>query len=485
MSQTRQTPASQLERTQHRPAKQAAISAPRQLVSSLKEGVSRCVSAPLQHICGPSLAPWCCFNVFLYAWCSAHCLSFLFFNAGLSGFHPSMWKGLFVLHWVRLAGKWMNRREHLEPRRWKAPYTKHKRAFLLISVFRRQKKTHFLKCSLEIFCFEVVKEFRMWDKGETLAWSEDNSLFLRGLGLNCRECWHAARAQLPRPQHLLKKVELEACALHSLLIIALPASTIVHVLWHSQSPHLGFAQDSVDKPNDECGKLLPERVWLGLRLKSLAKDSPVVFLFIYAQHRGSPILQKAAQCEAEMLCLQVTHYRVDSAYRWIMSALVLTWHNSRSVPRAVPTLSPYLLLVCFFSSKDLLADVWSLALFEPETLCKSLTKSSPLSLRALLTDTRCFTCLTLNTHVLTADGWVGIFMYSKAAQSRRLARSVNQKLLRGPFCVLTESVKTCVCLHPFIMAWYVQKCCSSLTLSSVKGWDLHAVFAAAFLGLPG
>ena len=140
----------------------------------------------------------------------------------------------------------------------------------------------------------------------------------------------------------------------------------------------------------------------------------------------------------------------------------------------------------FFSSKDLFADVWSLTLFEPETLCKSLTKSSPLSLQALLTDTRCFTCLTLNTHVLTADGWVGIFMYSKSAWSHRLARSVNQKILRGPFCALTESVKTCVCLHPFIIAWYVQKCCcSSLTLSSVKGQNLHAVFAAAFLGLPG
>jgi len=58
---------------------------------------------------------------------------------------------------------------------------------------------------------------------------------------------------------LLKKLELETCALHSLLIIALPALTIVHVLWHSQSLHLGFAQDSIDKPDDECGKLLPER----------------------------------------------------------------------------------------------------------------------------------------------------------------------------------------------------------------------------------
>jgi len=59
---------------------------------------------------------------------------------------------------------------------------------------------------------------------------------------------------------LLKKVELETCALHSLLIIALPALTIVYVLWHSQSLHLGFAQDSVDKPDDECEKLLSERV---------------------------------------------------------------------------------------------------------------------------------------------------------------------------------------------------------------------------------
>lgn len=143
-------------------------------------------------------------------------------------------------------------------------------------------------------------------------------------------------------------------------------------------------------------------------------------------------------------------------------------------------------IVLFVIDRDLLADVCSLTLFEPETPRKSLTISSPLSLQALLTDMRCFTCLTLNTHVLTADGWAGIFMYSKSAWSRRLGRSVNQKILRGPFCVLTESVKTCVFLHPFIMAWYVQKCCcSSLTLSSIKGQDLHAVFADAFLGLPG
>lgn len=52
--------------------------------------------------------------------------------------------------------------------------------------------------------------------------------------------------------------------------------------------------------------------------------------------------------------------------------------------------------------------------------------------------------------------------------------------------MLTVSVKTCVFLHPFIMAWYVQKCCSSsLTVSSIKGQDLHDVFAATFLGLPG
>lgn len=191
-----------------------------------------------------------------------------------SAFHVERTIGLILSEtW----GKVNEQKRALRAQTLKGSYTKHKRAFLLISVFRRQKKTHFLKCSLEIFCFEVVKEFSMWDKGETLAWSEDNSLFLRGLGLNCRECWHSAQAQLPWPQHLLKKVELETCALHSLLIIAVPASTIVHVLWHSQSLHLGFAQDSVDKPDDECGKLLPERVWLGLRLKFLAKDYPVVF----------------------------------------------------------------------------------------------------------------------------------------------------------------------------------------------------------------
>lgn len=253
------------------------------------------------------------------------------------------------------------------------------------------------------------------------------------------------------------------------------------MLWHSQSLHLGFTQDSVDKPDDECGKLLPRRVWFGLCLKSLAKDSLVVFCSSMPSTG-----EKDARCEAEVLRLQVTHYQVDSAYCWIMSDLVLTWHNPRSAPCTVWSLFPYLLLLCFFINRDLLADVCSLTLFEPETPCKSLTKSSPLSLQVLLTDMRCFTCLTLNTHVLTADGWVGIFMYSKSAWSRRLARSVNQKILQGPFCVLTESVKTCVFLHPFIMAWYVQKCCcSSLTLSSIKGQDLHAVFADAFLGLPG
>lgn len=69
----------------------------------------------------------------------------------------------------------------------------------------------------------------------------------------------SAQAQLPQPQCLLKKLELETCAVHSLLIIAFPTLTIVHVLWHSQSLHLGFAQDSVDKTDDECGKLLTER----------------------------------------------------------------------------------------------------------------------------------------------------------------------------------------------------------------------------------
>lgn len=169
------------------------------------------------------------------------------------------------------------------------------------------------------------------------------------MGLNCRECWHSAQAQLPRPQHLLKKVELETCALHPLLIITLPALTIVHVLWHSQSLHLSFAQDSVDKPDDECEKLLPERVWLGLlHLKSLAQDSLIVFCSSLPSTWGSPISQKSLLSGAEMLCLQVTHYQVDGVYFWIMSAFVLTWHNARPVPCEVPTLFPYLLLLFSF-----------------------------------------------------------------------------------------------------------------------------------------
>lgn len=97
-------PSLQLERRQCHTAKQAAISAPKLLVARLKEGMSRCVSASLQSICEPSLTPWCYFNVLLYTCCSAHCLSFPFFN--VLGFQTSMWKGLFVLHRVRLQGKW-------------------------------------------------------------------------------------------------------------------------------------------------------------------------------------------------------------------------------------------------------------------------------------------------------------------------------------------------------------------------------------------
>lgn len=41
-----------------------------------------------------------------------------------------------------------------------------------------------------------------------------------------------------------------------------------------------FCSDSVDKPDDGCGKLLPERVWLGLHLKLLAKGSSVVFVVL-------------------------------------------------------------------------------------------------------------------------------------------------------------------------------------------------------------
>lgn len=244
----------------------------------------------------------------------------------------------------------MNRREHLEPRRWKAPYTKCKRAFLLISVFGRQKKTHFLKCSLEIFCFEVVKEFQMWDKGETLAWREDNSLFLRGLGLNCRECWHSAQTQLPRPHHLLKKVELETCALHSLLIIALPASAIVHMLWHSQSLHLGFAQDSVDKPDDECGKLLPERVRLGRCLKSLAKESLVVFCSSVPSLGAVPFCRRLHNAK-----------RRCSACRWLIirtTVLIaglcqlLFWHDTTQDLFHVQFPLSLFTCLCFFSAAN-------------------------------------------------------------------------------------------------------------------------------------
>lgn len=244
----------------------------------------------------------------------------------------------------------MNRREHLEPGHWKASYTKHKRAFLLISVFKRQKKTHFLKCSLEILCFEVVEEFRMWDKGETLAWSKDNSLFLQGLGLNCRECWHSAQTQLSRPQHLLEKVELETCALHSLLIISLPASAIVHVLWHSQSLHLHFAQDSIDKPDDECGKLLPEGVWLELHLKLLAKHSSVVFCCSVPSIRTVPFCRRLHNVEQRC-----------STYRWLIIRLavliaglyqLLFWHyETQDAFNEQFALSPYLPLPFFFQQQ--------------------------------------------------------------------------------------------------------------------------------------
>lgn len=245
-------------------------------------------------------------------------------------------------------------------------------------------------------------------------------------------------------RHLLKKVELETCALHSLLIIALPASTIVHVLWHSQSLHLGFAQDSVDKPDDECGKLLPERVWLGLCLKLLAKDSPVVFccaqlwavLFFRGLHDAK---QRCSACRWLIIRLTVLNPGLcqlcfDTAQLKICS---ISSSHSLSLPA----------VALFSSSKDLLADGWSLTLCEPENLCKSLTKSSLLSLQALLTGRRCFTCVTLNTHVLTADGWVGIFMYSKSVWSHRLVRSVNQKIRQGPFCALKVSRPVSAYIH--------------------------------------
>lgn len=123
---------------------------------------------------------------------------------------------------------------------------------------------------------------------------------------------------------------------------------------------------------------------------------------------------------------------------------------------------------------------------EPEARCKSLTKTSHLHLQALLTDTRCFTCLNLNTHAFIADGCVRAFMYSESARTHRFNGSANQKRLWNPFCMLTVCVKTCVFLHSFITAWYAPKCFSySLTLSSIKGQDLHEVFVATFLGLPG
>lgn len=75
----------------------------------------------------------------------------------------------------------------------------------------------------------------------------------------------------------------------------------------------------------------------------------------------------------------------------------------------------------------------------------------------------------------------GDFHVLKGSMEWQIGQVCDQNILQGPFCALTENVKTCVCLHPFIMAWYVRKCC----LSSVKSQNLHAVFAAAFLGVPG
>ena len=71
-------------------------------------------------------------------------------------------------------------------------------------------------------------------------------------------------------------------------------------------------------------KTPPREGLIGAVFEIAGKGLSCYFLFGCAQHWGSSILQKAARCEAEMLRLQVTHYQVDSAYCWIMSALVLT-----------------------------------------------------------------------------------------------------------------------------------------------------------------
>lgn len=154
MSQMRWTTWLQLERRRCRPAKQAATSAPKLLVASLKEKVSRCVLAPLQHFCWLSLAPWCCFNLsfFLYAQCSAHCLSFLLFSAGLSGFQPSMGKGL---TWSETSGKVNEQKRALRAQTLKGFLHKTQKSFSSHRCFQETKENTFS----EVFL------------GDTLFWS--------------------------------------------------------------------------------------------------------------------------------------------------------------------------------------------------------------------------------------------------------------------------------------------------------------------------
>lgn len=386
---------------------------------------------------------------------------------------------------VRLQGKWMNRREHLEPRRWKASYTKHKRAFLLISVFKRQKKTHFLKCSLEILCFEVVKEFWMWDKGETLAWREDNSLFLQGLGLNCRECWHSAQVQLPRPQHLLEKVELETCALHSLLIISLPASTIVHVLWHSQSLHLGFAQDSVDKLDDECGKLLPERVWLELHLKLLTKDSSVVFCWSLCPSSGRS--HSAEGCTTWSRDAPLTG---DSLSGWqyllldyisscfdMMKLRISSMRSFHSV--SLPAFA------LFFQQQRLACRHFKLNIIQARNSANH-SRSTPPQFAGIADRYEMFH-LYNPQHTCSHSRWVsGDFHALKGSMEWQIGHVCESENTVRPFLCADRECQD-LCLPTSIYHGLV---CSKMLLFFINSFickrqSLHAVFAAASLGLPG
>lgn len=140
----------------------------------------------------------------------------------------------------------------------------------------------------------------------------------------------------------------------------------------------------------------------------------LLFLLFYAQHQDCPILQKLHTVEQRCSIIRLT-VLIAGLYQ------LLFWHDKTLFH--VRFLSPYLLLLCFFQQQRLACRHFKLNNIRARN-CKSLPQSALLSLEALLTDTRYFTHLTLNTHVLTADGWVGIFMCSKAVQSARLVRSV-------------------------------------------------------------